>query len=524
MIVTLVRTALVTLLILAAPLSPAKTFKWAAASDVLSWDPHSQNAGLQNGIHAAVYESLVYYNSRTFEIEPLLARQWQQITPTHLRITLRSGVKFHDGRPFTADDAAFSILRAMKPTSTFSPFTQGIVRVVKIDDLRLDIHTKTPNPVLLNQLTELRILSESWAKENDSTNPKDIKSKSENYAHRNANGTGPFVLKEWIPNRDIILTRNPAWWGSMESNVTEIVFSPIPSLPSRMAALENKSIDLVLDPSPQTLLTIRNNPDFKVLTGAENRTLFIGMDHFSDQLKGSNVKGKNPLKDLRVRKALYTAIDTGAITRVTLRGMGQVTGALIMPKVNGWTEALSQRPEFSIPDAKALLSQAGYPDGFEMELSCPNNRYPNDEDICKAITVMWERIGVKTKLTTYPFTDYFPRLQRHELGAYLIGFGPSTFDGLNTLQSLVETRTRNSGDGNFGRYSNPAMDALIGKIRKELDPKARTDLITEALQLQNDEVANIPLINQIIPWAMRSNVSIVHRPDNRIDWRILQLN
>jgi peptide/nickel transport system substrate-binding protein len=524
MIVAFTRTALIALMVLVPALSPAKTFRWAAASDVLSWDPHSQNAGLQNGIHAAVYESLVYYNSRTFEVEPLLARQWQQITPTHLRITLRPGVKFHDGRPFTADDAVFSILRAMKPTSTYIPFTQGIARVVKIDDLRLDIHTRTPNPVLLNQLTELRILSESWAKEHDSAAPKDIKSKTENYAHRHANGTGPFVLKEWIPNRDIILTRNPTWWGPQESNITEVIYNPMPSLASRMAALENGSIDLVLDPNPQSLLTLRNNPEFKVLNGPENRTLFIGMDHFSDQLQGSNVKGKNPLKDVRVRKALHTAIDTSAITRVTLRGLGQSTGALIMSRVNGWTEALNQRPEFSIINAKKLLREAGYPDGFEMELSCPNNRYPNDEDICKAIAVMWGRIGVKTKLTTYPFTDYLPRLQRHELGAYLIGFGPSTYDGLNSLQTLLETRSRNTGDGNFGRYSNPAMDALINKIKQEMDPQARTRLITEALQLQNDDTANIPLLNLIIPWAMRSNVNTIHRPDNRIDWRILQLN
>ncbi|MDZ7892502.1 MAG: ABC transporter substrate-binding protein [Rhodoferax sp.] len=524
MIAALSRIALAVLIALAPTVSSAKTFKWTAASDVLSWDPHSQNAGLQNGIHAAVYESLVYYNSRTFEVEPMLARQWQQITPTHLRLSLRTGVKFHDGRPFTADDAVFSIQRAMKPNSTFQPFTQGIARVVKIDDLRLDIHTSTPNPVLLNQLTELRILSESWAKEHDSTNPKDVKSKTENYAHRHANGTGPFMLKEWIPNRDITLTRNPAWWGPLESNVTEIIFSPLPSLTSRIAALESGSIDLVLDPTPQSLLALRNNSDFKLLNGPENRTLFIGMDHFSDQLQGSNIKGKNPLKDRRVRKALYTAIDTAAITRVTLRGQGQVTGALVMPKVNGWSEALNKRPEFSVSNAKALLSEAGFANGFELELSCPNNRYPNDEEICQAIKAMWERIGVKAKLTTYPFTDYFPRLQRHELGVYLIGFGPATFDGLNTLQSLVQTRTRNSGDGNFGRYSNPAIDSLINRIKKEADPKVRTGLITEALQLQNDDVATIPLINLIIPWAMRSNVNIVHRPDNRIDWRILQLN
>ena len=215
----------------------AKTFKWTSASDIPTWDIHSQNNALSNGIHAAVYESLVYYNSRTFKPEPVLATAWKQVSPTQLRLTLRTGVKFHDGSAFGADDAVFSIERAMSKTSNFAVYTAGIDRVVKVDANTIDIFTKDPNPVLLNQLTELRMMNKAWAEKNNSTAPKDIKTQDENFAHRNANGTGPFVLKEWQPDQKLVLTRNPAWWGKSEGNVTEVIYTPVRNVSTRMAAL-----------------------------------------------------------------------------------------------------------------------------------------------------------------------------------------------------------------------------------------------------------------------------------------------
>jgi peptide/nickel transport system substrate-binding protein len=201
----------------------AKTFKWASASDIATWDIHSQNNALQNGIHAAVYESLVYYNSRNFKIEPVLATSWNQVSPTQLRVTLRNGVKFHDGSTFTADDAVFSIQRAMAKTSNFAIYTSGIEKVVKVNNNTIDIMTNGSNPVLLNQMTELRMMSKAWAEKNKSVDPKDIKTQEENFAHRNANGTGPFRLKDWKQDQRLVLEKNTDWWGSMEGNATEIV-------------------------------------------------------------------------------------------------------------------------------------------------------------------------------------------------------------------------------------------------------------------------------------------------------------
>ncbi|MCU0955820.1 MAG: ABC transporter substrate-binding protein [Hydrogenophaga sp.] len=506
-------------------LAHAKTFKWTSASDIPTWDIHSQNNALANGVHASVYESLVYYNSRTFKPEPLLATSWTQVSPTQLRMTLRTGVKFHDGSNFTADDAVFSLQRAMAKTSNFNVYTQGITRVVKVNDNTIDIITGGPNPVLINQLTELRMMSKAWAEKNNSVEPKDIKTQDENFAHRNAMGTGPFMLKEWQPDQKIVLTRNPNWWGKAEGNVTEIVYTPVRNVATRMAALLSGEVDFVLDPSPQDLPRIRSNNALKVMDGVENRTIFFGMDQFRDELPGSNVKGKNPLKDVRVRKALYQAIDMNSIARVTLRGLGQPTGALVAPQVAGWTESVHQRYPFDVAAAQKLLADAGYKDGFEVDFACPNNRYINDEAICQAVTAMWARIGVKAKLRTLPLATYFPMIQRYEASIYMLGWGVPTFDALYSLQSLVRT-VGTGGDGNYnvGRYSNPKMDAIIDRAKTETDPFIRPRLLTEALQLQNEDVAHIPLHNQIIPWAMKQNIEVVHRADNRLDWRLIKVN
>lgn len=508
----------------AVPMAHAKTFKWASQGEIATWDIHSQNNALQNAIHSYVYESLVYYNSRTFEVEPMLATAWREVSPAQVRFTLREGVKFHDGSAFTADDAVYSLQRAMSKTSNYTPYVQGIDKVVKVDAQTIDVFLKSPNPVLLRQMTELRMMSKAWAEKNRSVEPKDIKGTDENFAHRNAMGTGPYTLESWQPDVKMVFKRNPNWWGRMEGNVTEIVYTPIKSAATRIAALLSGEVDLVLDPSPQDLPRLRSSGNIKVVDGLENRTIFLGMDQFRDELVGSNIKGKNPLKDLRVRKALYQAIDANALTRNILRGLGKPTGTLVAPQVAGWTEAVGKRMPYDVEAAKKLLAEAGYPEGFEVDFACPNNRYINDEAICQAVTAMWARVGVKAKLRTLPLVTYFPMIQRSEASIYMLGWGVPTFDALYSLQSLVRS-VGTGGDGNYnvGRYSNERMDYLVDRIKAETDAPVRARMLTEALQLSNDTVSHLPLYDQVIPWAMKKNVELVHRADNRIDMRTVKI-
>ncbi len=333
---------------LAASVLPAmaKPFKWAGSSDIQTMDIHSQNSALGNGIHGAVYESLVMFNSRTLKVEPVLATSWQQVSPTQMRFKLRQGVKFSDGSAMTADDVVYSLQRAMSKTSTYAIYTQGMDRIAKVDGETIDIFLKNPNPVLLNQLTELRVMSRAWAEKHNSVEPKDIKGKEETYSHRHAMGTGPFVLKEWVPDQKIVFTANPHWWnaGKVDGNVTEITYTPIKSEATRIAALLSGEVDMVRDTSIQDLARIKANPQLKVMEMVENRTVYLALDQFRDELPGSNIKGKNPLKDLRVRKALYQAIDTAALQRVTMRGLSKPTGAIVSPLVQWLDRSRGQAP------------------------------------------------------------------------------------------------------------------------------------------------------------------------------------
>jgi peptide/nickel transport system substrate-binding protein len=513
---SLLATATLAVATLASPTVWAKPFKWAGSSDIQTMDIHSQNSALGNGIHAAVYESLVMFNSRTLKVEPLLATSWQQVSPTQVRFKLRQGVKFSDGSAMTADDVVYSLQRAMSRTSTYSIYTQGMDRIAKVDAETIDIFLKNPNPVLLNQLTELRVMSKAWAEKNNSVEPKDIKAKDETFSHRNAMGTGPFVLREWVPDQKIVFTANPHWWnaGKVEGNVTEITYTPIKSEATRVAALLSGEVDMVRDTSIQDLARLKAHPNLKVMEMVENRTVYLAMDQFRDELPGSNIKGKNPLKDLRVRKALYQSIDSATLQRVTMRGMSKPTGAVVPPQVNGWTEGVDKRLPYDAAAAKALLAEAGYKDGFEVDFACSNNAIIQDEELCQAITSMWSRIGVKAKLRTMPAVSYYPMAQRHEASIWLY-----------TLQSLTRTKTTGAdGNYNLGRYSHERMDYIVDRVKTETDLPVRNRLLTEALQLQNDTIAHIPLHNQMLAWALKKNVELVQRPDNRIDWRLIKVN
>ncbi len=524
---TLLAASLAAALTAALPLAAqAATFRFARSADVTTWDVHTHNVGPNNVLHSAVYETLVEYNSKTFKPEPQLATAWKQVSPTQLRVTLRQGVKFSDGSPLTAEDVKFSLERAKAKTSNYAVYAQGIDRLQVVDAQTIDIFSDVPNPVLVNQLTELRILSKPWAEKNNALTPKDIKTSDEPFTHRNALGTGPFVLKSWSPDQRTVLAANPQWWGKGKyaGNVTDVVYTPIKSDATRTAALLSGEVDFVLDPSPQDIARVRQTSGFKVLEGPENRTLFLGLDQFRDELPGSNVKGKNPLKDVRVRRALYQAIDIQTIQRVTLRGLAQPTGVLIARQVNGWTQKADTRWPHDVAAAQKLLAEAGYPQGFDVDFACSAGRYMNDEQLCQAITAQWAKVGVRARLRTQPFATYFPMIQRNEASIYLLGWGVPTFDAFYSLQSLVRSPGA-GGDGNFnlGRFSDPQQDALIERIKKETDPATRNGLIEQALLKDHELISHIPLYNQVIPWAATQKVELPHRADNRIDWRVLKV-
>jgi peptide/nickel transport system substrate-binding protein len=499
----------------------AQTLRWASQGDAQTMDPHSQNELLTNAMNGQVYETLVN-RDKQLGIEPVLATEWQQVTPLLWRFKLRPGVKFHDGTPFTADDVVFSILRAREGTSDIRVYSAAVGEPRKIDNLTVEFVLKDVNPIFLQHLATLQIMSKAWCEKNKATKPQDFKNKEETYTALNANGTGPYVLVSRAPDTKTVYKRNTAWWGKFDGNVQEVVYTPIKSDATRTAALISGEIDFVLDPVPQDVPRLRSTAGVKVIDGPENRVVFIGMDQDRDKLLYGSVPGdKNPFKDVRVRRALYQAIDIETIKTRLMRGQAYPTGGITPSPLGAFNDPeIEKRLPYDLDAAKKLMADAGYPQGFEVTLDCPNNRYINDEEICQTLAAMWARLNVKIRVNGMPRATYFPKVQKFDTSMYMLGWGGSITDAETTLTPVLRSRGEGGvGSWNFGGYKDAKLDELAAASSKEGDPKKREQLIKAALKEHNDQVLHLPLHRQVIPWAARANVDVVHRADNWLEWR-----
>ena len=348
--------------LLAAPaltMAQGQTLRWAAQNDILTLDPHSQNHATTNNIMSHSYETLVTYD-KNYKPQPALATSWSQVNANTMRFNLRRNVKFHDGSPFTADDVIFSYERSKVPPSTMTIYVGGVKEIRKIDDHTIDVVSDGANPVLLNSFTYFFIMNKAWAVKNKTEKVQNYSAKEENYASRNTNGTGPYIIKEWVPDQRVVLTVNKNWWGKIEGNVTDVIYTPIKSDPTRVAALIAGDVDAVTDLPTQDVPRLRNTANLSVLDGPEVRTIFIVMDLGSDELK-YGTKGPNPFKDLRVRKALNMSMDRSGIQRSIMRGLSVPGMLLVAPGVNGYS-ADADKP-VSTPQANALATKADRIDG-----------------------------------------------------------------------------------------------------------------------------------------------------------------
>ena len=506
-------------LALASVATEAKTLRWAGRGDMQTTDPHSQNENLTNNINQLVYEFLIVHDKK-LGLQPALAESWTKVNATTWRFKLRPGVKFHDGTPFTADDVVFSFERARSDTSQLRAYANASGIPKKIDDLTVEFTTNGPNPIELEHINTINIMSKAWSEKNRATKPQNYSAKEDMITAHQANGTGAYMLKTREPDVKTVLVKNPNWWGikdgRFEGNADEVIYTPIVSDATRVAALISGEVDLVNDPPPQDVPRLGQTPDIKVLEGTENRIVFIGMDQARDELLYSSVKGKNPFKDKRVRQALYHAIDIDAIQKSTMRGLSQPSGAML-PSPLQTTPEIEKRLPFDKERAKKLLAEAGYPNGFEVTLDCPNNRYVNDEKICQALAAMWAQIGITVRVNAMPRANYFPKLEKTDTSLYMLGWGGATTDAIFILQPVLSTYNgKGDGDYNYGRYVNPKLDELTAKIKLDMNAPERLNAIHEALMAHNTEVNHLPLHRQVIPWATRSNVTAVHRADNNV--------
>ena len=489
----------------------ANTLRWARSQDATTLDPHSGNTGPNHVMGHNFYDTLV---TRGFDgkLAGSLATSWGVLPtdPTVWEFKLRDGVKFHNGSAFTADDVVFSLQRALKPAADMKSLLVSIDTITKVDNLTVRLKTKGPNALLVNNLTNLFIMSKSWSEANNAADPQNLKEKVENGSTLAAMGTGPYILTAREPDVKTAMKRNDAYWGkgSMPLEFDEIIYRPIKENATRVAALLSGEVDYVQDIPPQDIQKLQGTDGIRVNSGAENRSIFLGMNIGIPELRGSDVKGKNPFAEVKVRQAINTAVNREAIQRITMRGQSTPQGTIATPFINGYTKEIDQWPKYDAAAAKQMLSEAGYPNGFSVTLHCSNDRYVNDEGICQSVVQMLAQIGVKVTLVSQSLRLQFPGIQKGEYDFYLLGWGIPTFDSHYLFNDLYRTKTQTSGTWNGTGLSNPALDAKIDSLNSEVDVAKRNAVIADIWKEVQANNVYAPIHMQYIAYAMRKGFDI----------------
>jgi len=492
----------------------------ATAFDPQTMDPQALALLYHTRIAFQLHESLVSRDEK-FNIEPALALSWQMTSPTTWRFKLRPGVSFHDGSAFTADDAVFSIERALAPPSQRSFQLKGVTGVKKIDALTIEMQLEQPDAVLPEKMQFIAMMNKAWSEKNGVVKAQDFNAKQETFAVRNANGTGPFKLKRYEPDVRTVLERHTGWWGWADSkrhgNLQEVSFTTIKSDATRLAALASGEVDMVLDPPFQDIERLKRDSQIGLLQIADIGQQYFTFDQARDELESSDVKGKNPFKDLRVRKAVYHALNIDLIIQKVLRGQGVPTGAFLSSRVDGSPPELDRRLPYDPAKAKALLAEAGYPNGFAVTLDCVNIAWR--EAVCQAAAAMLTQVGVRATLRSSPTNQFFPKLTQGSGSFVEFGWTPNT-DAWASLNALFRTWDK-SGGGTFnaGRYSNPKLDTLIDAMRVEPDLTRRRAMVAVVLRMLAEELPYVPLYRRTVTWAMAKKVTAVQWPNDTIELR-----
>jgi peptide/nickel transport system substrate-binding protein len=493
----------------------AKTLKWGAAREIVSLDPYSYGDTFTLSVLNHVYEGLVRYTG-DLKIEAALAESWETVSPTTWRFKLRRGVKFPNGSEFDADDVIASLARVSHPTSPLKGNLPAYKSSRKIDSHTVEIEVDGPYPLLLNDLTNIYIFDKEWLEANNSTLPTDAGKGVEGFATNNANGTGPFRVESRRVDARTVFVVNPGWWDRPRHNITRIEFSPISSAATRVAAMLSGEIDFTNVAPLQDLPRLAATPEVKVLQTNELRTVYFAFN-LRDALVESDVKDRNPLKDKRVREALYRAIDIDAVQRRAMRGLSRNTGSLVAPAIPGYVPALDARLPFDLDGAKKLLAEAGYPNGFSFVMNCQSDGLVNEEEFCQAVAAMWARAGLRPNLSLAPRSQQTPKRVRGEFD--VISFGWANEPMIDAYSILIQVMRSKSGTGgvfNWGNWGDPRIDALIDKAGVELDAGKRIPMMTEALSIAKADHLFIPMHQQPMAWAMRSSVeTMVQASDNK---------
>ena len=500
-------------LLFCAAAATAADLSIALGADVTSIDPHFHNLTPNSNVAEHMFETLVAMDPQA-RLKPGLALSWKALDDLTWEFKLRPGVKFHDGADFTAADVAFSIDRTSQIPNSPSPFTiytRQIIDKIIIDPLTIRFKTATPYPLMPNDMRTVFMVSSKAAKGATSADFDSGKA---------AIGTGVFKFVRYMKGDRIELARNDAYWGT-KAAWDKVTLRIIPTDPSRVAALLAGDVRAIEAVPTADLARLAKNPDVTISRIVSYRLMFLHLDTNRDKSpfvtdKAGKPLDRNPLKDLRVRRALSKAINRPAIVERVMEGAAVATGQLMPEGMFGYTPAL--KPETFDPDgAKKLLAEAGYPDGFAITLHGPNDRYVNDDQICQAVAQMLSRIGIQMRVESLPSAVFFSRANKLEFSLMLVGWAPDTAEASSPLKAQLATYDAKKGMGtaNRGRYSNPKLDALLEQGLATVDDAKREKLLQQATETGINDLGIIPLHHQVNLWGVRKGLVYTPRTDER---------
>ncbi len=516
-----------TAMVLTSGMAQAETLRWARAGDALTLDPHAQNEGPTSALAHQIMEPLVM-RDMTGAMVPGLATEWgpSESNPNVWVFQLRENVTFHDGAAFDSEDVVFSLNRAMTKDSDYKELLASVKEVRATGSHTIEIETNGPNPIMPNNLTNMFMMDKDWAEANGAVKVQDYEGGEDTYAAKNANGTGPYKLVSREPDVKTVLTINDSYWGKGDfpMEVTDIVYTPIQNAATRVAALLSGEVDFIQDVPVQDLGRVAAADGLDVRTAPQNRVIFFGMNMGDADLKNDNVEGKNPLADVRVRRAMSMAINRDAIKQVVMRGQSAPAGMISPPFVNGWNKEMDSSSKTDLAGAKALMAEAGYGDGFSIQLDCPNDRYINDEAICQAAVGMLAQIGITVNLDAKPKAQHFPLINTLATDFYMLGWGVPTYDSEYIFNFLAHTKGEKYGSWNGTRFSDPDLDAKIEALASETDLTKRDAMINEIWTVVQEQQLYIPIHHQVLNWGMASNVGTIVAPDDAAKFKYFTLN
>ncbi len=501
---------------LSAPMAVAQTITLGMGSPISSLDPHYHQLRSNREVSQLLFDSLLNTDAKA-QLVPGMAESWRAIGNDAWEFTLRDGIRFHDGRPFTTDDVAFTLERipgVTGPGASYTTHVRPVKRVEIVDARTIRLHTDGPFPLLPIYMSQVFMIGRA---QHGSATTSDYNS------GRATIGTGPYRLASYAQGDRIGLTRNDGWWGP-KPHWANVTYRMITNDASRMAALLAGDVDFIDQIPTSDLTRLRQDNRFRVAETTSLRTMYITLDLTRAApvplLAGANGAplDANPLADLRVRRALSLAIDRRLLVDRVMEGAALATTQFMPPG------SYSHIPDMAVPPAdleaaRSLLTQAGYPQGFQITLGGSNDRYMNDARIVQAVGQMWARIGVRTTVDAQPYATFITRATRREFPTALLTWGNSTGESSVVLNSVLRTPNRDRGHGAANRtlYSNPAMDQLVAAAEGEMDSAKREDLLRQAQRLALEDLPLIPLYLQAGLWAMRSSLTYEARADEQTD-------